>query len=104
MSDEKQFQEWLDSNKEAGERIKESAVYAGMVTDNFLKNPRCALQLGYAILMDKPIILMVDKDTKISASLTKIAKVIERVDFTNQDDLARAGRTIQEFAAAQVNP
>jgi hypothetical protein len=93
------FNEWLaKAAKASGDKIADSSIFASLVTKNFLKSPLCALQLGLAILMDKPILLIVDKDEKISPALVKIARQIERVDFNNQSDLARISKAIGEMS------
>ena len=69
--------EWFDDQmKVVNEGIKDSAVYAGIVTGNFLKSPECMLQLGAAILMEKPIVLMVMDGAEIPAKLRAIADKI----------------------------
>ena len=80
------------------DRIQSSNVYAGMVTSNFLDDPDCALQLGYAILMDKPIILLVDKGVKIPKALVKVADVIQHVDLKDPNWTSDAANAIGEFA------
>lgn len=100
MSKEKEeLDAWLKQATEGSlPKMKESSVYAGIVTDSFLKEPLCALQLGYAILLDKPIILIADKTMKLPESLVKVAKVIERVDIKNPADMKRASESIGSFA------
>lgn len=98
-TEQKDFQEWLErAAKGSGAKIQQSAMYAGIVTDAFLKDPLCALQLGYAILNDKPIMLIVEKSCKIPEGLTKVARVIERVDTKNPEDMKRASESIQMMA------
>lgn len=86
---------WLDeASKNSLPKMQQSGTYMGVVTSDFLKDPLCALQLGYAMILDKPIVLIADKNLKIPASLTKIAKVIERVDINNKNDMKRATESI----------
>lgn len=101
MDDE--FKEWI---KGAAERnlpeMKKSHVFASILTDDCLKDPMVALQLGLVILLDKPIVIITDKKTKLPANLVKIAKLIERIDITNPDDLKRASRSVGEYAKTLV--
>lgn len=97
--EQEQFNQWLkDASADSLPKIKDSGTYAGIVTDSFLKDPLCALQLGYAMLLDKPIILIADKSMKLPESLVKISKLIERVDIKNPADMRRASQSIAEFA------
>jgi hypothetical protein len=78
--------------------IEGSHVFASLVTQSYLDSPECALQVGLAVMLDKPICLIVDKGRKIPANLIKIAKIIEYADFKNAKDLERAAATVQKFA------
>ena len=99
MLDEK-TKEWLDKvGKDSYEKIEMSSSFAGVVTSSFLKSPLCALQIGYAVILGKPIILIVDKNLQLPQSLVKIAGLIERVDTNNPDDMNRAKQSIQNFCA-----
>lgn len=98
-NDKEQFNEWLKKASEGSlPKLEQSSVYAGIATENFLKDPVCALQLGYAILLDKPIVLIADKTMQLPASLVKVAKLIERVDIKSQEDMSRASKAVAEFA------
>lgn len=100
------FEQWLkDAADDSGKKIQSSEVFTGILTENFLNNPLCALQMGYAVLMDKPIILIVDEKTPIPKSLAKLAKVIERINIDNPKDMERAQNSIRNFLnAMQVEP
>lgn len=88
MESETEFNEWLEkAHKEDSEGIGSSAICSSIVSKGYLENPRCALQIGLAILMDKPLFLIVDKDQKIPASLVRAAQAIERVDTKNPADM-----------------
>jgi chaperonin GroEL (HSP60 family) len=95
LDDMDEFIKW---GKDTGSKINDSAVFAGIVSENTLNDPMMALQIGYAVLLDKPIILIVDKSMKIPEGLTKIAKVIERIDKNNAADMKRASESVGNFA------
>jgi len=96
----KESKEWLEETaKNSKETIEKCDIFASVVTKSFVDDPKCALQIGYAVLMDKPIILIVDKTVAISASLVKVAKLIERVDITSDIDMQRAMQSIKDFSA-----
>lgn len=101
MTVDEELQDWL---KEAVARnapkMQESSMFASIVTDGFFKDPTCMLQIGMAVLMDKPIVIIADKDTKIPASLMKIARLVERVDLKSDADMSRVSVSISAFAKA----
>lgn len=43
------------------EKISQSEVFVSLVTPSYLNDPYCAMQLGLAILLDKPIYLLVKR-------------------------------------------
>jgi hypothetical protein len=77
--------------------IENCEMYAGVVTKSFIEDPLCALQLGYALLLDKPIVLIVDKNVQIPASLVRASKLIERVDFDDPDWASKATGAISTY-------
>lgn len=99
MSDqETEFKKWLaDAGKDSGEKIANSAAFIGIGTTNYMENPLCALQLGLAILMDKPIYMIVDKSRPVPKALVKVADCIERVDMDSAVDKVRAQKSIERF-------
>lgn len=98
MKDDLDLDKWLKNAVESSaEPMEKSAMFISIATKSYLKSPLCALQLGMAILMDKPIVLIVDKNEKMPEALVKIAKIIERVDFDNKADMSRAMKSISKF-------
>ena len=93
-----EFKQWLERNAaDSGAKIKDSAIMASLVTENFMQSPLCALQIGFAILYDKPICLIVDETMTIPRSLSKAARAIEKVRLGNEEDMARAMQTIKRI-------
>lgn len=79
------------------EKISESKVYLAIVTKDFLKNPMCAYQLGLAIFMDKPIMLICDKDVQLPPKLVKIATMIKKIDTSNKAETNRAAQEVAQY-------
>lgn len=97
--DEEEFTEWLqEAVKRSAKPIQQSNMFVSLATKNYIESPLCALQLGLAILMDKPIVIIADKNEKMPEALVKIAKVIERVDFDDKADMDRALTSVNNFA------
>lgn len=90
-SDEKEMTDWLKrANKASAEKIKESDIFLSLATDNFMDDPLCAFQLGLAILMDKPILVIANTDQKVPENLLRIAKVVVRGDLENKEGMGKA--------------
>lgn len=86
---------WLKhAAKESGDRIKSSNVFLSLVTPNYEADPLAALQLGIAVLLDKPIILVVEKGTQISDNLRRLAKDAEYFDPKNKGSLEEAVKSL----------
>lgn len=103
MSDSQDIDNWFSSQKPMGKAIEDAALFYGIVTKNFLSSPQCALQIGWALVMDKPIALIIDNDVKhdISKALIRAATIIEFCDINDKVDMKRANDAIQKFIAEQ---
>lgn len=69
--------------QESSNIISDSAVFLGLCTDNYIKDPVCLIQLSLSILMGKPLFLLIQKGTKVSKNLIRI---LEGYEFYEQDD------------------
>lgn len=82
--------------KNTVQKIGDSQIYLGLVTKNFLEDPMCAAQLGAALLLDKPIIFMVEAGTVIPERLKRVADKIEY--FENTEDMGtKVEAALREF-------
>lgn len=91
---DKESKEWLErARKDSGEKIRGSAVFTGLISKHAFDDPMVALQVGYAVMLGKPILLIVDGALELPAKLVRAADAIERVNF---DDMAGAQKRIQE--------
>jgi hypothetical protein len=89
-------QEQYDHN-ENGKRLIESENFVGIISPKFFEEPHCALQIGLAVLHDKPIFLLVSNKVKVPALLEKVAAKIVYADFEDKDGLAGAMDAIKKF-------
>ena len=96
----KEDKEWLDQASGCKDKIENSDLYAGVVTNSFMKDPACVLQLGYALLMGKPILLIVDKSVTIPPNLVRVAALIHRIDINDANAMKEAGTVVANFAAS----
>lgn len=69
--------------EESSEKIADSAVFIGLCSDNFARDPVCLIQLSLSILMGKPLFLLIAKGTKLSKNFIRI---LEGYEFYNPDD------------------
>ena len=92
-----EIDEWLKKVNEAdGKRIRESSMFMGVVSKNFVDDPRCAFQIGLAILLNKPIGLLVVDGQEIPEPLRKIAAAIEVCDTDDKDGVQKAGQRLMD--------
>ena len=83
---------WLrKAVKSSGDKIEESAMFISVVSKDFKEDPLCALQLGIALLLDKPIGIIALKGCEIPDNLAGVAKAIEIIEG---DDIQAAGERL----------
>ncbi len=93
----KEEKEWLDENaKRSGEGIESSSLFFTILTKGYKEEPLCALQLGIAILLDKPIAIVALDGVPVPRVLQKLAFAIEHCN--TQDDFKDATARIMKKA------
>ena len=80
--DEQEFREYALN---VGGKIEDSSIFLSLFTKSYKEDPSCALQLGIAICLGKPICLVVHEGTEVPPALVRLADAIEYVD---KDDKA----------------
>lgn len=87
MSDS--MNEWMKKVIEASsKKISERELFCSILSPNYIENPQCALELGLAILMDKPIVILAQENQNIPTILKKVAFAIET--YKGPDDMQQA--------------
>ena len=66
--------------------IKSNDIYVSVFTESFKKNPRCAAELGFAIMLGKPVHLLVELGTKMPEVLNDLAVTIEYYDGKSNEE------------------
>lgn len=95
MLDEVNLKRWFrEVSEKSGKRIEESDAFVSIFTTNYEQNPQCALELGIAIMLDKPIYLLVEKGTPIPSNLKKVANGIEFCDRDDPDGIRKASNRL----------
>jgi hypothetical protein len=70
-------------------KIRESAVTMSMVTGSE-PDPKMAMETGYMILLDKPIITVVTPGASVPAKLALVSDAIVRADLDKPEQAAQA--------------
>lgn len=73
--EEKKYLDKVAKSSEIG--LKSSKIFLGIGTEEYYKDPVSMLQIGMAVLMDKPIYLLVPHGTNIPRNLKVVATHIE---------------------------
>lgn len=75
--------------------ITGSEALIAIASSNYFRNAMCAMQLGLAIMHNKPIVLIVPKNTNLPTKLVKFADSIQYVDSPDDVTIA-AERGLKE--------
>lgn len=93
--DELRFKKWFkDIVADSGAKIENSDCFMSLFTPNYKQSPQCALELGIAIMLDKPIALLVSKGTTVPAVLERIATAIEFCDSDDPEEFHQATKRL----------
>ena len=81
------------------EKISNSDIFLSLVTQNYLNDAYCALQIGIALLLDKPIVVVIKEGIECPNKLAFVAKDI--FYFKDDDDLQRIVKDIAILLAKE---
>lgn len=90
--------EWQNALKRSLEGMQGSRIFMSLFTDNFKKDPKCLMQLGLAVMLDKPIYLVAPKGTVIPGNLIRMAEHIEFADFSDPKNIEAASKRVMAAA------
>ena len=82
-------------------RMGESAFCLTLFTEDYAKGLDSMLQFACAVMLDKPLFLMVPNGVKIPKHVEKIADGIERYDPDNKDSMEQATHRLLQKAREQ---
>jgi hypothetical protein len=85
---------WREAAKRNLKGIGESGTFVSLLSAGALEDPLCMMQLGLAIMLDKPILVVGLDDVKIPGNLRKVA---QRVTEIKDRDPARIGAAVKRF-------
>jgi hypothetical protein len=82
---------WIKRVRESlSPKILGSAVVISMVPSDNVPNVRFAVELGFAIMYDKPLIMAIHPGQKIPDHLVRVADDIVEVDATQPEKMGEA--------------
>ena len=84
----------VDYVERTAKALKESAVCLSLFTDDYNKGIDAIIQFGLALMLDKPIYLIVAEGTEIPE---KVKRVADGIRYFKKDDLESS-----KLAAAQL--
>ena len=79
--------------------IKDSAMFISITPSDGRPDVKFAVELGFGIMYNKPIILVVPPGTKVPDKLVKVADRIVELDMNDEDSRNRLTETIMEMKA-----
>ncbi len=86
----------------SGEKIEDSSLFMSLYTKNYKEDPLCALQLGIAVMLDKPIGLLVPHGVDLADNLKRLAKGIEYFHLDDSKSLEGASERLTDKLFADL--
>lgn len=78
------------------DKVAGSAVFLALLTDAYQRDPQALMQLGMAVVLDKPLLILVAEGTPIPENVRRLARAIET--YTTMDDASIAASRLLEKA------
>jgi hypothetical protein len=78
------------------DKVKDSAVFLTIFTNAYARDPAALMQLGMAVVLDKPLLLLVEEGTPIPENIKRMARAIET--YRSMDDLEFATKKLLQTA------
>jgi hypothetical protein len=72
------------------EMVADSSVFLSLFTENYKRDPTALVQLVFALMLDKPIYLLVPRGVPVPKGMRRLADGIEEWDLGVQESLERA--------------
>lgn len=96
--DKEDLEQLQKAVRSSGEKIEKSTIFLSIFSENYDREPQTILQFGLAILMDKPIFLVVPNGVKVPKNVERLAIGIEYFDYDDKASLEAATARIIEKA------
>lgn len=82
------------------EMVADSSVFLSLFTENYKRDPTALVQLVFALMLEKPIYLLVPRGVPIPKGMRRVVDGIEEWDLGVQESLERATMRLLERARA----
>lgn len=80
----------------SGAGIEGSGAFISLYTKNYKDDPLCALQLGIAVMLDKPMGFLVPTGFEVVDNLKRLARAIEYYDPDDNESLSTASKRLTD--------
>ena len=93
MLTQREKREWTEVLNHNREALTGSRIFLQLWSDNTSKDPLACMQLGLAIILDKPIHIVVPHGARLPENIRRLATSIEYYDGTTKD-IERATKSL----------
>jgi hypothetical protein len=99
------FREYLtDATKRSVEAITDSASFIAIYSPSFQRDPVALMQLGLAVVLDKPLYLLVVKGAVVGENICRLARHIEVAASPEDTEFATKRLLAQALKDGVINP
>jgi hypothetical protein len=70
----------VDATEKSKREISSSTIYLSLFTESFTKDPVCLIQLALAVILNKPIMILVADGIKVPKNIVRLAYAIDTCD------------------------
>jgi len=97
---------WMRRTREKlPQMIEQSAVVMSLVPEDGMKTDvKFAVELGFAIMLDKPIIAVVQPGSKVSEHMIRVADEIVECNMETEEDREKLAQALDEAMNRIQNP
>lgn len=90
-----------DAARRNSEGMERSHIFLQLFTPGIRADPIALMQIGLAVVLDKPILLLVQEGIEIPDNVRRLARYLEEVDFRKDRDYETATRRLMAFAVEE---
>lgn len=86
------------------EQVDGANAYLSLMTEGWKRDPKCLIELGYAIMLEKPLLFVMPEGTVMPRALARLADDVETYSPTDSPEAASAAvqRLIERHDAREA--